>query len=135
MPTIATFSQGTELKAGNQVVSSGDGDILPEGLPIGTIVTDGSGYRVALFADQTATQDVEILDFKLPPEHPPATSPDDLPVTAAGLPPASPPVAVSPPAAPVTAPKTKPAPAPRTQPAAPPPGNAPGNDVPDAGNE
>jgi len=138
MPTIATFSQGTELKAGNQVVSSGDGDILPEGLPIGTIVADGSGYRVALFADQTATQDVEILDFKLPPEHSPASSPDDLPVTAAGLPPAAPPVAVSPTPAPSTTPppKTKPAAPPKkAQPVVSPPANAADHDVPDPGND
>jgi rod shape-determining protein MreC len=88
-PAIETLPRGTQLSAGDQVVSSGDGDILPAGLPIGVIVVDGNGYRVALFADQTATQDVEILDFKLPPEKPPAPSPNDLPVTAAGLPPAA----------------------------------------------
>ena len=137
-PTIETFSQGTQLKVGNQVVSSGDGDILPEGLPIGVIVADGTGYRVALFADQTTTQDVEILDFKQPPEHAPAPSPNDLPVTAAGLPPAAPPppTAVSPTVAPVTAPpvKSKPAQPPQTQAAAP-PNNGPNDDVPDVGNE
>jgi len=90
-PAIETLSQGKELKPGDQVVSSGDGDILPAGLPIGTIVAVGSGYRVALYADQSTTQDVQILDFKLPPEKPPTPSPNDLPVTAAGLPPAAPP--------------------------------------------
>lgn len=91
IPTIETLSQGTQLKIGAQVVTSGDGDILPAGLPIGVIVANGHGYGVALFADQTATQDVEILDFKQPPERPPAPSAKDLPVTAAGLPPAAPP--------------------------------------------
>ena len=90
-PTIETLLQGKQLKPGDQVVSSGDGDILPAGLPIGTIVAVGGGYRVALYADQSTTQDVEILDFKLPPEKLPTPSPNDLPVTAAGLPPAAPP--------------------------------------------
>lgn len=117
-PTIETLSQSTQFKAGDQVVSSGDGDILPAGLPIGVIVVDGSGYRVALFADQTTTQDVEVLDFKKPPEQLPALSPKDLPVTAAGLPPAAPPPpqpALSPTLAPATTPPknaVKPAPVP-----------------------
>ena len=142
-PAIETLSRGTQLNAGDQVVSSGDGDILPAGLPIGVILVDGSSYRVGLFADQTATQDVEILDFKLPPEHPPAPSPNDLPVTAAGLPPAAPPpqqpAAASPTVKPSVSPPVrstvKPQ-VPKTQGATPAaPSGGPDNDVPDVGNE
>lgn len=99
-PVIDTFSQGRQLAVGDQVVSSGDGGILPAGLPIGTVVADGKGYRVALFADLSTAQDVEILDFKQPPEQPPALTPNDLPVTAAGLPPEAPPPDTAPPATP-----------------------------------
>jgi rod shape-determining protein MreC len=141
-PAIETLSQGTQLKVGDQVVSSGDGDILPASLPIGVIVADGQSYRVALFADQTATQDVEVLDFKLPPERPPAPSPKDLPVTAAGLPPAAPPpqqpAAGSQGVAPSTAPlvKSKAAPTPKTQETAPAtPNIGSDHDAPDVGNE
>jgi rod shape-determining protein MreC len=143
-PTIETLSQGTQTKAGDQVVSSGDGDILPAGLPIGVIVADGNGYRVALFADETATQDVAILDFKQPPEHAPAPSANDLPVTAAGLPPAAPPpqqpatasTTVKPGAAPPARRTLKPAQIPVTQGAAPDtPADGSANDVPDVGNE
>lgn len=88
MPVIETLARGVQLKENAQVVTSGDGDILPAGIPIGLIVPDGSGYRVALFADQTTAQDVEIVDFKQHPEHPATASQSDLPVTAAGLPPA-----------------------------------------------
>jgi rod shape-determining protein MreC len=91
MPAIETLSHGVDLAAGAQVISSGDGDILPAGLMIGVIVPHGKEYRVALFSDQTAAMDVEILDFKQPVEKPPAPGPEDLPVTAAGLPPAAPP--------------------------------------------
>ena len=94
-PTIEILSQGTQLNAGDQVVTSGDGGILPTGLPVGVIVADRNGYRVALFADQGTAQDVQILDFKQPQEQPPAPSAKDLPVTAAGLPPAAPPTATT----------------------------------------
>ncbi len=94
-PTIEILSQGTQLNAGDQVVTSGDGGILPTGLPVGVIVADRNGYRVALFADQATAQDVQVLDFKQPQEQPPAPSANDLPVTAAGLPPAAPPPATT----------------------------------------
>jgi rod shape-determining protein MreC len=90
-PVLESLTQGTQLRVGDQVISSGDGGILPAGLPIGTVAAEGDRYRVVLFADQTSAEDVEILDFKQPPEQPPAPSPGDLPVTAAGLPPAAPP--------------------------------------------
>ncbi|GAA0546491.1 rod shape-determining protein MreC [Rhizomicrobium palustre] len=89
MPLIETLARGVELKADAQVVTSGDGDILPAGLPIGVIVKEGGHYRVALFADQTTAQDVEIVDFKHKPEYPPAVIKQELPVTAAGLAPAA----------------------------------------------
>ena len=108
-PTLDMVSHTVTLHDGDQVNSSGDGGLLPSGLPIGTVVSDGSGgWRVALLADPGASQDVEILNFSKPPEIPPATA--QLPVEAAGLkpqvlqpPPAPAPVA----AAPVT-PKPKP---------------------------
>jgi rod shape-determining protein MreC len=82
---------------------------LPAGLPIGTVAAQGERYRVVLFADQSLAEDVEVLDFKQPAEQPPAPSPGDLPVTAAGLPPAAPPPQqVSP--GPVAPPVLKPAP-------------------------
>lgn len=96
MPTIETLSHGVELKNGAQVISSGDGDILPAGLPIGMVVVTGKTYRVALFADQSTAQDVQILNYKMPVESPHTPGPMDLPVTAAGLPPAAAPPAIAP---------------------------------------
>jgi rod shape-determining protein MreC len=139
MPMIETLARGVQLKADAQVVTSGDGDILPAGIPIGVIVPVGNTYRVALFADQTTAQDVEIVDFKIKPEHPPAVTQQELPVTAAGLPPAAPPLPGSgllpqpvlqppPPVykAPVKALPQKPAT---------PPADSGDNDVPNTGNE
>jgi rod shape-determining protein MreC len=136
MPLIETLAHGVQLKADAQVVTSGDGDILPAGIPIGVIVPVGNSYRVALFADDTTAQDVEVVDFKIKPEHPPAVTAQELPVTAAGLPPAAPPpqrTGTAPPPVMPPPPIFKPQPALK-------PGTAPAdtgtdNDVPDTGNQ
>jgi len=103
LPTLDMVSHTVTLHAGDQVTSSGDGGLLPAGLPIGTVTSDGSGgWRVALLADSGASQDVEILNFSKPPETPPAIA--QLPADAAGLKPMAPapqstpvpPVAVAP---------------------------------------
>lgn len=139
-PTLDLLSQANRaLKPGMQVISSGDGGLLPSGLAIGTVVTDGSGeFRVALLADPTSSEDVRIVDFKNEAETPPAVSVRDLPAVAAGLPPAAPPppmaqrtpapVAIPPGAAPVPAkPEQKPAPA-GAAPAVPPAPDPSGNE-------
>lgn len=99
-PAIEPMSPGAQIKEGGQVVTSGDGGLLPNGLPVGAVVWDGSAFRVALLADAAAADDVRIVDLKAPPEQPPAVSLGDLPAAAAGLPPLavihSPPVASAP---------------------------------------
>jgi len=136
MPLIETLARGVQLKADAQVVTSGDGDILPAGIPIGVIVPYGNTYRVALFADQTTAQDVEIVDFKIKPETQPPVTQQDLPVTAAGLPPVVPPpqrTGVTPP--PVLPPVFKaPAQVP-PKPDTPPADAGTDMDVPDTGNQ
>lgn len=105
-PSIDLLSQNVVLKAGMQVVTSGDGGLLPPGLAIGTVVADPSGgFRVVLLADAASSEDVNVVDFKLKAELPPSVSPGDLPATAAGLPPAAPPPPV---VTPVTTPGTTP---------------------------
>ena len=121
-PALNMVSHTVTLHAGEQVISSGDGGLLPAGLPVGTVLSDGAGgWRVALLADAAASQDVEILNFSKPPEAPPATA--QLPAEAAGLKPQAPPPPVAAiPSAPAAAPaKPKPAAqaAPAPDPAAP----------------
>jgi rod shape-determining protein MreC len=90
MPTLDMVSHTVTLHTGDQVTSSGDGGLLPAGLPVGTVVSDGSGgWRVVLLADAGASQDVEILNFSKPPEALPANA--QLPAEAAGLRPVAPP--------------------------------------------
>jgi rod shape-determining protein MreC len=113
-PTIDMVSHTVTLHDGDQVTSSGDGGLLPSGLPIGTVVSDGSGgWRVALLADAGASQDVEILNFSKPPETPPTTA--QLPVEAAGLKPQ----VLQPPPAPIAAAPVPPKPKPVVTPADP----------------
>ena len=125
MPTLDMVSHTVVLHAGDQVTSSGDGGLLPAGLPIGTLVSDGQGgFRVALLSDATASQDVEILNFSKPPEAPPANA--QLPAEAAGLKPEAPP---PPPVPAATTPQAQPvkpklaAPAPKPEAAAVQPGD------------
>src|SRR6185312_2242390 len=79
-PRLEMMSRTVTLHAGDQVTSSGDGGMLPAGLPIGTVVADGEGWRVSLLADASASQDVEILNFSKPPEAPPSSA--ELPAEA-----------------------------------------------------
>ena len=115
-PTLDMVSHTVTLHDGDQVTSSGDGGLLPSGLPIGTVVRDGSGgWHVALLADPGASQDVEILNFAKPPEIPPATA--QLPVEAAGLKPQV--LQPQPAPAPITAAPVPPKPKPVATPADP----------------
>ena len=117
MPTLDTLSQIVTLRAGDQIVSSGDGGLLPPGLPIGTVVEQGGKYRVALLADASSSEDVEVLAFRKPPEQLPSSL--QLPAVAAGLPPATatPPVFTIAPEPPVTAKPAAPPAASATSPA------------------
>jgi rod shape-determining protein MreC len=112
LPILSMVSRIENLRAGDQVVSSGDGGFLPAGLPIGTVVQERGAWRVALLADPASSQDVEILNFSQPPEALPPSA--QLPAEAAGLKPKAP-------APPVTAPAPPPVAVRPAAPAAPPP--------------
>lgn len=97
-PLLELSSQGSQIKAGQQIVTSGDGGLLPPGVPVGVVVWDGTDYRAALLSDPATSDEVQILDLRQPPETPPVPSTNDLPAVAAGLPPMppSPPVTSTP---------------------------------------
>jgi rod shape-determining protein MreC len=103
-PLLEFKSQGAQIKAGDQIVTSGDGGLLPNGLAVGVAVWDGQNYRAALLADAATSDNVRILALKNPPEAPPAPSQNDLPAVAAGMPPmapAPPPMTLAPQPSPV----------------------------------
>jgi rod shape-determining protein MreC len=90
-PILEVSGQGVRLRAGQQIVTSGDGALLPAGLSVGKVFWDGSDFRAGLYADAGNSDDVRVLDLKMPAEQLPSVSQGDLPVTAAGLAPLAPP--------------------------------------------
>jgi rod shape-determining protein MreC len=107
-PLLVVSAQGVKLRGGQQVVTSGDGALLPAGLSVGKVFWDGMDFRAALLADAGRSDDVRVLDLRLQAEKAPTPTAGDLPVTAAGLPPLTPAppktTAPLPPPAKVTAP-------------------------------
>ena len=107
-PQLALDLDGGPVKAGDRVMSSGDGGLLPPDLPIGEVVAEGHELRVVLFADPDASDYVHILDYTAPVEPLPGVPTDNLPVTAPlrsqapAAPQTTPPVAQASPAKPVT---------------------------------
>lgn len=95
-PTLEVAAQRVQLKQGQPIVTSGDGGLLPGGLPVGMVWWDGQVFRAALLGDAMNSDDVRILDLKLAPEPLPALTEKDLPVAAAGLPPLAPKAASAP---------------------------------------
>lgn len=96
MPTLELAKPGIVLKEGQQIITSGDGGLLPPGLVVGGVVWDGAQFRATLLADAGSAEDVRILDLRVPPEQPSSPQANDLPVTAAGLQPMPPAASTAP---------------------------------------
>jgi rod shape-determining protein MreC len=93
-PKLEYLRTHDPLREGDRILTSGDGGVLPRGLPVGVVVKayDG-GWRVALDSDAAPIDFVQILMFKdfsqvLPPK---ALEPDVLPPTGTGAPDTPPP--------------------------------------------
>jgi len=93
------------IKAGDRVVSTGDGGLLPPDLPIGVVIESGRSLRVALFADPDASDYVHVLDYRLPADPPANPTEGGLPTV---LPPEPEETGVTSPAADTPAPKIVP---------------------------
>lgn len=136
------YLRGREpVKAGDRVITSGDGGVVPRGLPVGVAVKGIDGrWRVALAADSSAIDFVQILKFvdfsqladqqALSTIHvPPVTTENPQQSILGPARPAAPsaPAAAAPKAAPASTPApATPAPAPAAPPAtAPPPAPGP----------
>jgi len=68
-----------DVKAGNRVLSSGDGGLLPPGLPVGVVVAEGDGFRVLLYSDAQTADYVQVLDYQAPEAPQQDTILDQLP--------------------------------------------------------
>lgn len=64
-PALGYLRTHDPVREGDRVLTSGDGGVIPRGLPVGSVVRglDGS-WRVALDADGAAIDDVRILLFR-----------------------------------------------------------------------
>lgn len=91
------------IRAGDRLLTSGDGGVFPRGLPVGVAVRAGDGgWRARLHADRTPIDYVRVLlfqDFSAQAAQP-ALNAAQLPAPPATPPPAAPPgPAIPPPAA------------------------------------
>jgi rod shape-determining protein MreC len=66
---------------GDRVLSTGDGGLLPAGLPVGVVMGEGNELRVSLFAVAAASDYVRVLDYIVPP---PPSAPADVSPAVAG---------------------------------------------------
>ncbi len=90
-PQLAYLRTHESLREGDRVMTSGDGGVLPRGLPVGAAMKGADGtWRVALDSDAAPIGFVQVLLFKtfaqLAP--PGALAARDLPSTATQAPPA-----------------------------------------------
>jgi hypothetical protein len=63
-PTLETLAQGVQFKEGEQIVTSGDGGLLPSGLPDRDGYWDGRYFRACCWPMRATSDDVRILDLK-----------------------------------------------------------------------
>jgi rod shape-determining protein MreC len=59
------------IKAGDRVLSTGDGGLLPPDVPVGMVMGEGDAVRVALFAAPGTSDFVHVIDYHMA-EPPPA---------------------------------------------------------------
>ncbi len=99
-PALDYLRTHDALREGDRILTSGDGGVIPRGLPVGTVVRGlGGDWRVVLDSDASPIDFVRILLFKdfAQLAKPPELAPTDLPATNTEAPEAAP---VAPPPAP-----------------------------------
>ncbi|MGQ0742713.1 MAG: rod shape-determining protein MreC [Alphaproteobacteria bacterium] len=80
-PELQIHELGGKVNAGDRVISSGDGGMLPPDLPVGVVVARDGELRVALFSNAERADYVHVLDYKAPVEPPPGAAAAELPAT------------------------------------------------------
>jgi rod shape-determining protein MreC len=63
-PKLAYLRTHDAPRVGDRVLTSGDGGVIPRGLPVGTVVPSLEGWRVALDCDAAPIDFVRILLFR-----------------------------------------------------------------------
>lgn len=89
-PSIEALPQNIRLRKDSDVVTSGDGGLLPAGLPVGVLTFEGREPKVSLYAVPLSASDVRILNFKSPIEPMPKPIDQDIPGPGKLYPPPTP---------------------------------------------
>jgi rod shape-determining protein MreC len=103
-PKLAYLRTHDAPQVGDRVLTSGDGGVIPRGLPVGRVVQSLEGWRVALDCDAAPIDFVRILLFRdfsqlvaagamAPKVLPPLSTAPPTPTPAAEVPPDRPPAA------------------------------------------
>ncbi|MEH6497247.1 MAG: rod shape-determining protein MreC [Pseudomonas marincola] len=78
-PKLEFLPTNAQVSAGDRVVTSGDGGMLPAGWPIGIVSSVAEGQvRVQAYADWTRLEYISVLRYDLPGLTDKATNPGDL---------------------------------------------------------
>ncbi len=86
-PALAYLRTHDPVREGDRVLTSGDGGVIPRGLPVGAAVKGANGaWRVALDSDASPIDFVQILLYRDFSQLAPALEPRDLPSTATEAP-------------------------------------------------
>ncbi|MCB1538963.1 MAG: rod shape-determining protein MreC [Rhodospirillales bacterium] len=68
MPTLDHLATGSQIRAGERVVTSGLGGLFPYGIPVGETVANGDGgVGVRLYAAPERSQHVQVVDYGIKP--------------------------------------------------------------------
>ncbi|MBG51411.1 MAG: rod shape-determining protein MreC [Rhodobiaceae bacterium] len=82
-PRLDFLPPGSAIRAGDRVVTSGHGGLLPPGLPVGLVVDGGEGlYTVRTYSDRTKLDMVRVLQYVFPTE---VDTQDPPPIFADGV--------------------------------------------------
>lgn len=65
-PLLEYLPPGVTVNPGDRVVTSGDGNLLPPGLPVGVVTGGPDAYRVVLYSSQSAVGRVRLLHYDFP---------------------------------------------------------------------
>jgi len=67
-PRLIFLRHSATVRAGDRIVTSGQGGVFPPGIPVGLISSaDKTGIRVQPFVDLDRLEYVRVVDFRMPP--------------------------------------------------------------------
>ena len=63
-PTLSYLGGDSQIKVGDRIVTSGDGGVFPEGIPVGVVTSvTGSSVKVQPYIDATKAEFVSVIDY------------------------------------------------------------------------